>query len=384
MFAASMLVLWSVAHAGPGINAILGDTSWYATHGDRPIGTEIQRIQTHLLYVERTLRRSAKPDPDRKREFVLDALAAYRVAGRFPRRGVDGYGDRRPQFIDDRGVPCAVGALLIATGYETLAHRIDEEYEFDYLLDIDDPELADWADQHGMTLEELAMIQPGYSAPPTRKSTESALRRMADAVALECARNYPPESMIRLHVTGDSYGQASVKGSNQTEFQRCVLKGLGGVEPGGDAYDGPVIPYRFSLRLPLASPQAQLAQQVAELYLSPANTGCPATNAPPRRAQVDAKARNDELQVEVKTSPRDAALERCLADYVTRQIERFGNGRWDLHTAQSVPLPPLVQADDAAMRLGRSANVAMVQCQSSAPRFTTVQLMDSLNGAPTR
>ena len=123
------LLALHVAAAPPSdaLNAVLGDASWIAAHGTAP-GSEVPseaRIATHLAYVEARLRASDRPGLSEAqrhaRARLLDALAAYRARGIFPRRGEDGYAGRRPRFVDDRGVHCAVGYLIAESGDPALA-----------------------------------------------------------------------------------------------------------------------------------------------------------------------------------------------------------------------------------------------------------------------
>lgn len=150
------------------INAIVGDASWVALHKSPPdSANEVSRIRTHLNFVIDRLR-AAKTDhltleQGRCRERALGHLAQYAAAGVFPRRAPDdGFASRRPRFIDDRGVHCAVGELIRRSGDPELARAIDERWEFAFVQEIDSPELARWAESHGFDLHELAMIQPMY------------------------------------------------------------------------------------------------------------------------------------------------------------------------------------------------------------------------------
>ena len=62
---------------------------------------------------------------------------------------------------------CAVGYLIKASGYDSLAKRISSEHNYDYLADIRTPGVAEWAQTHGFRPDELAWIQPTY-APASR------------------------------------------------------------------------------------------------------------------------------------------------------------------------------------------------------------------------
>lgn len=129
---------------------------------------ETQRIATHLHLVRQHLAEhlpeGLAPDQLSQRLVLLEELERYADAGRFPRNYV--LPERNPVFIDPYGTPCAVGHLMIASGHADLAQRIDREMELAYVLDMDWPEIADWASAHGFTAPELAWIQPGYPPEP--------------------------------------------------------------------------------------------------------------------------------------------------------------------------------------------------------------------------
>ncbi len=132
---------------------------------------DVQRIRTHLYLVELYLRNSTdhnlSHDQLEKRQQALDILKTYYENECFP---VNHYHpQRQPYFIDNFGTACAVGYLMIETGFEDIANQISKENNYAYVseLDIIYPELSQWAEAFGFTLDELAWIQPGY--PPTQQ-----------------------------------------------------------------------------------------------------------------------------------------------------------------------------------------------------------------------
>lgn len=154
---------------GP-VNAIIGDESFELMyHGSEPGEADEQlRIQTHLAFVESKLRSAAtnhlNDDQIRNRRFIIDLLHNYWQAGQFPSNSA--YAERRPCFIDDEGNICAVGYLLAASRGWDVAASINERFQYEYLTDMDEPLLAEWANNYGLSLEECAMIQPTYGPPP--------------------------------------------------------------------------------------------------------------------------------------------------------------------------------------------------------------------------
>lgn len=167
--------LWHVARSiqstdNKTINSVIGEEAFKAAF-DRPPSShdsEYTRIHTHLAYVEQLLRERGEDDAQRRRS--LDLLREYRLLGQFPRN--HGYPDqRRPCFIDREGRICAVGYLVEKTAGLELAQHINDRHQYDYLSDMDDSQLLAWAETTGLTLEELAMIQPTYGWWPPAPQT---------------------------------------------------------------------------------------------------------------------------------------------------------------------------------------------------------------------
>ncbi len=153
------------------VNAVLGDESFIKTFGYQPTATtdDKLRIQTHLAYVEQLLRQrdvSHLPQTAQaQRRRLLDKLHEYWLAGRFP-KNLDCPNERRPCFIDKFGNICAVGYLVEQSAGRGLAEIINARHKYDYIKDMNEPELLQWVEHSGLTLEECAMIQPQYG-PPT-------------------------------------------------------------------------------------------------------------------------------------------------------------------------------------------------------------------------
>ncbi len=125
---------------------------------------DIDRISFHLhqtIGMLRDIEHSCFDDKTIvKRIELLDQLKRYAQKKIFP---VNIYHSKRqPYFIDHKGVHCAVGYLMKVSGYENLAKKISENENYAYLSEIKTPGVAQWAKTHGFTLNELALIQPGY------------------------------------------------------------------------------------------------------------------------------------------------------------------------------------------------------------------------------
>lgn len=132
---------------------------------------ESDRIRTHLLMVrERLLARRTNglaADQRSNRLYLLNRLGAYADGRRFPQNLV--VAGRNPVFIDPFGTACAVGWLMIESGHGEVAKAISAGFNLGYVHEIIADErfrapVAEWAEAHGFTADELAWIQPGY--PP--------------------------------------------------------------------------------------------------------------------------------------------------------------------------------------------------------------------------
>jgi len=123
------------------------------------------RIQQHLARVEAYLRaqptHALRPALRRARERNLDVLHAYWSAGVFP-RNTNHPDERRPYFIDDEGRACAVAHLVIESGHRSLAEHVDRRMHNAYVPDMDEARLSEWAAANGLSVADLALIQPAY------------------------------------------------------------------------------------------------------------------------------------------------------------------------------------------------------------------------------
>lgn len=165
---------------GQTVNAVLGDESFLYRFGFLPDEEtpEQVRIQTHLAYVEEFLRQktveSLSIQQKINRARILDLLHAYREAGNFPSNR-DYPDERRPCFIDADGNICAVGYLLANTWGMDAAEDINSRNQYAYIAEMKEPALLQWAEEHGLSLEECAMIQPAYGPPPPAQTVYAEL-----------------------------------------------------------------------------------------------------------------------------------------------------------------------------------------------------------------
>lgn len=155
------------------VNALVGNAGYVAATGQAPTTatTDKDRVQAHLAYAERVLRRQPATGLSSilvaRRAHLLDLLHDYWVAGVFP-RNFDYPGERRPCFIDRDGRLCAVGYLVAETAGRPAAERINAAHQYDLIADMHTPTLAQWVQQSGLSTAECALIQPNYNfTPPT-------------------------------------------------------------------------------------------------------------------------------------------------------------------------------------------------------------------------
>eukprot|EP01116_Phalansterium_solitarium_P009042 TRINITY_DN23044_c0_g1_i1.p1 TRINITY_DN23044_c0_g1~~TRINITY_DN23044_c0_g1_i1.p1 ORF type:complete len:257 (-),score=12.12 TRINITY_DN23044_c0_g1_i1:191-961(-) len=125
--------------------------------------SEQDLVREHLLSAYATLSKTATTGistPQRRSN--LELLKAYADARRFPKHDSP-VAARKPRFMDGNGNLCAV-ARLVTHSDPAAAAAINASHEFDYVADMKArPELLTWQATSGLTLDELALIQPSYS-----------------------------------------------------------------------------------------------------------------------------------------------------------------------------------------------------------------------------
>lgn len=121
-------------------------------------------IRTHLQLVEKHLRNKDVSDlsveKQANRKKYLDLLHDYWSSGIFPRNS--DFTDRTPYFIDKDDRICAVGYLVHEGGNRGVALQVTQSFNNAYIKDMELPELNNWVENSGLTLEECAWIQPQY------------------------------------------------------------------------------------------------------------------------------------------------------------------------------------------------------------------------------
>ena len=150
------------------INAVIGNTALQINAMLAVDADQQTQIQQHLKFVHDFLEQRSdlhlSHQQLRNRQQALSLLYAYTQAGQFPTHNQK-VAQRTPRFIDHRGVPCAVAQLLQQTGSSKLAETVNDQFEYAQVAQIDNQELQHWAEAHGLSLLECALIQPQYLPP---------------------------------------------------------------------------------------------------------------------------------------------------------------------------------------------------------------------------
>ncbi|MCA9140333.1 MAG: hypothetical protein KDB00_26360 [Planctomycetales bacterium] len=145
---------------------ILGDSDF--------VDDEVSLIQAHLKLVINQLRSADVAHLNEsqlaQRMEHLQTLQAYMREGNFPQNiFVPG---RRPVFIDPWGTHCAEGHLIATSGHAKLADTINREHQLDLLRDIKTGGLSQWQQASGLSIDELALIQPSYRSTTLKYPAE--------------------------------------------------------------------------------------------------------------------------------------------------------------------------------------------------------------------
>jgi hypothetical protein len=148
---------------------------------------EADRLRLHFAEVEREMlsrdisgltaaQRAARAEQVRQ-------LRRYAARGAFPRNTWHP-GQRVPYFRDAGGNLCAMAFLIAASGRGDLVDHIARHRNYAFVPDLlDEPGLAEWLRDHGLTVEEAARIQPTYGGEPSYQGEPSAGYLAATAAA---------------------------------------------------------------------------------------------------------------------------------------------------------------------------------------------------------
>jgi hypothetical protein len=225
------------------------------------------RVRLHLERVEALLRaRTPETVGDEQRAArgrMLDHLRTYIERGEFPRNHE--MAGRRPHFIDEDGRICAVGYLIEQSAGRALAEAINVRHEWDYIRDFHGIEA--WVAASGLSVDELAMIQPSYEwerpappaprPPPPPPIDERMMQRRMLTAALgnaqhdieRCAARFETWSE-RLTVTASllvrRYFDVNVSNAGSRGFERCVQRAARAAVMASPVIRGSLYPVTFS------------------------------------------------------------------------------------------------------------------------------------------
>jgi hypothetical protein len=130
---------------------------------------EAARLRRHFASVEgELLARDVSgltPAQRAARGELVRLLHGYAARGAFPRND-DFPGLWVPYFRDRHGNLCAMAFLIAATGRGDIVDHVARTLNNAYVPElVDEPGLAAWLRDHGLTVEEAARIQPEYGGP---------------------------------------------------------------------------------------------------------------------------------------------------------------------------------------------------------------------------
>lgn len=172
-------------------------TNLAALHHSIFITNELDMIQTHLALVEQILRNrntdNLSNDQKAARLQNLDHLHEYWLTNKYPVNNKTAF--RNPVFIDDYNTFCAVGYLIKTSGHESLSRMIAANTNLAYLREMKYEALDKWVQQSGLTLDELAWIQPGYIAANHSRGVSGGVNGPVYAITGQ-------EELGRLYVAG--------------------------------------------------------------------------------------------------------------------------------------------------------------------------------------
>ncbi len=153
------------------------NTQWHKQINDQTVDllnqkeihftNDIERIQTHLIFVESILKNRdvshLNPQQQTNRVHHLSVLKQYWKRNLYPKNTF--HPNRQPYFVDINGTHCAVGYLIEKSGGTKLVQKIKKNDNYSYIheLVLKYPEIEIWATENGFTIDELAWIQPAYA-----------------------------------------------------------------------------------------------------------------------------------------------------------------------------------------------------------------------------
>ncbi|EAY24927.1 hypothetical protein M23134_04966 [Microscilla marina ATCC 23134] len=131
----------------------------------KPLKHEQDLLSFHIRTLGQIFRQRPiahlSPAQQRQRHQHLKVLDKYWQRRDCPRNDYLPY--RNPVFIDHEGRYCAVGYLMLKSGKGKFCKAVQKNSNFIYIRQIKSADFDAWQSQSGLSIEELAWIQPGYT-----------------------------------------------------------------------------------------------------------------------------------------------------------------------------------------------------------------------------
>jgi hypothetical protein len=197
---------------------------------------DVSLIQMHLGLVETELRNKdvsfLTNEQKQNRIKCLDILHSYSLNGVFPKNLY--HSERTPYFIDKFGTVCAVGQLIISTGYSEFANKVMIENNNGYIseLNVKYPEVSEWAKTYGFTIDELAWIQPCYCSTNNPGTLNVSCNGGNDGYFVPIVTGWPsPYVYAWYRWNGSTWSSLSCGGCDLTAGNyKCTVTDINGAE----------------------------------------------------------------------------------------------------------------------------------------------------------
>jgi hypothetical protein len=161
LFSAAVLYLLLSDELEPSaraINAEIGDESYVQIYGSLP-GEDVPftvRMRTHLEYAESVLRNRPvdhlTEEQKKNRQLILTHLENFLMSEKFS------------QIDETNDKICVICYLVEKTSDSTLTEIDPNQINNSTFSELNHPGLSDWAEESGITIDELALIQPVFPA----------------------------------------------------------------------------------------------------------------------------------------------------------------------------------------------------------------------------
>ncbi len=130
----------------------------------KTILSEREILQFHLRFLEKYFRQQPIDHLSKKQQVnrlkYLDHLKSYWQMADCPQNRL--HSKRIPVFIDEQKRYCAVAYLMLKGGKAEFTQKVQKTANNIYIRQINDSEFMTWQAESGLSLDELAWIQPGY------------------------------------------------------------------------------------------------------------------------------------------------------------------------------------------------------------------------------